>query len=70
MFVRADTPKDVRERLLKAAIAAHEDPAVRSKLESMGFDVPVVTGQVFEKEIKEQIVRWRKLVEATGFTVN
>lgn len=70
LFVRADTPKDVRERLLKAAIAAHEDPAVRSKLESMGFDVPVVTGQVFEKEIKEQIVRWRKLVEATGFTVN
>lgn len=70
LLVRADTPKDVHERLLKAAIAAHRDPAVRSRLESMGFDVPVMTGHAFETEIKEQIVRWRKLVEATGFKAN
>ena len=70
LFVRADTPKAVRERLLEAAIAAHRDPTVRSKLEGMGFDLPLMTGPDFEKEIKEQIVRWRKLVQATGFKAN
>jgi tripartite-type tricarboxylate transporter receptor subunit TctC len=70
LLVRADTPKAVQERLLKAAVAAHKDPAVRSKLESMGFDVPVITGPTFEAGIKEQIVRWRKLVKATGFRAN
>ena len=67
LLVRANTPKAVRERLLKAAIAAHNDPAVKAKLEKMGFDVPGMTGPAFAKEIAEQIERWRKLVVATGF---
>ena len=67
LLVRAGTPKAMRERLLKAAIAAHNDPAVKAKLEKMGFDVPGMTGPAFAKEIAEQIERWRKLVVATGF---
>jgi tripartite-type tricarboxylate transporter receptor subunit TctC len=67
LLIRADTPKAVRERLLKAAIAAHNDPAVKAKLEKMGFDVPGLTGPAFAKEIADQIDRWRKLVVATGF---
>jgi tripartite-type tricarboxylate transporter receptor subunit TctC len=67
LFVRSTTPAAVRERLLKAAIAAHEDPAVRKKLEAIGFEVPALTGPAFSKEIAEQIERWRKLVVATGF---
>ena len=67
LFVRASTPPDVRDRLLKAAIAAHADPAVKKKLEALGFEVPGLTGTAFSKEIAEQIERWRKIVVATGF---
>ena len=67
LLVRSDTPKAVQDRLIKAAIAAHNDPAVKAKLEKMGFDVPGMTGPAFAKEIHEQIERWRKLVVATGF---
>ncbi|HZD89760.1 MAG TPA: tripartite tricarboxylate transporter substrate binding protein, partial [Pseudolabrys sp.] len=55
LFVRSSTPKALRERLLKAAIAAHNDPAVKKKLEAMGFDVPGMTGAAFSKEIAQQI---------------
>lgn len=67
LLVRASTPAPIRERLLKAAIAAHQDPAVKAKLEAMGFEVPGLTGPAFTKEIAEQIERWRKIVVATGF---
>ncbi len=67
LLIRAGTPKAISDRLLKAAIAAHNDPAVKAKLEKMGFDVPGMTGPAFAKEIAEQIERWRKLVVATGF---
>lgn len=67
LLLRSATPKDVQARLLKAAVAAHGDPAVKQKLEALGFNVPALTGPAFEKEIAEQIERWRKLVHATGF---
>jgi tripartite-type tricarboxylate transporter receptor subunit TctC len=67
LFVRADTPKPVLDRLLKAAVAAHADPAVKAKLEQLGFEVPGLTGKPFADEIASQTVRWRKLVEKTGF---
>lgn len=67
LFVRSTTPAAVRVRLLKAAIAAHEDPAVGKKLEALGFEVPALTDPAFSKEIAEQIERWRKIVVATGF---
>ncbi len=67
LLIRASTPAPIRERLLKAAIAAHQDPAVKAKLEAMGFDVPGLTGKAFGDEITAQIERWRKLVVATGF---
>ncbi|HEU5016843.1 MAG TPA: tripartite tricarboxylate transporter substrate binding protein [Pseudolabrys sp.] len=67
LFVRSGTPKPVSERLLKAAIAAHKDAAVRKKLEAVGFDVPGLTGPAFSKEISTQIERWRKLIVASGF---
>jgi tripartite-type tricarboxylate transporter receptor subunit TctC len=70
LLVRSDTPKPVVERLLKAAKAAHSDPAVKKKLEDIGFDVPGLTGPAFANEIVKQTERWRALVKLTGFKVN
>ena len=70
LLIRASTPAPIRERLLKAAIAAHRDPVVKAKLEAMGFDVPALAGKAFSDELTAQIERWRKLVVATGFKAN
>jgi tripartite-type tricarboxylate transporter receptor subunit TctC len=70
LLVRSATPAAVRDRLLKAAIAAHKNPAVKKKLEALGFEVPALTGPAFSKGIAEQIERWRKIAVATGFKAN
>jgi tripartite-type tricarboxylate transporter receptor subunit TctC len=67
LLIHSATPPAIRERLLKAAKAAHEDPEIKKKLEDIGFDVPAITGAAFSQQIAEQTERWRKLVAATGF---
>ena len=61
-------PPDIVKRLTDAAKAAHADPEVRSKLEAQGYDVTAETGPQLLPNIKEQIVRWGKLVKAAGFS--
>ena len=59
---------DIVKRYTDAAKAAHADPEVRQKLEAQGFDVVAETGPQLLPNIKEQIVRWGKLVKASGFS--
>ena len=47
---------------------AHADPEVRQKLEAQGFEVVGETGPQLLPDIKEQIARWGKLVERSGFS--
>jgi tripartite-type tricarboxylate transporter receptor subunit TctC len=63
----AQMPPDVLAKLVDAAKRAHADPAVRAKLEDMGFDVAAQTGPAFAASIREGTERWAKLVKATGF---
>ena len=68
LLVKAGTPPDIVNRLTEAAKAAHADPEVRQKLEAQGYDVTAETGPQLLPNIKEQIVRWGKLVKAAGFS--
>lgn len=68
LLVKAGTPPDIVKRLTDAAKTAHADPEVRSKLEAQGYDVTAETGPQLLPNIKEQIVRWGKLVKAAGFS--
>ncbi|MBX9829308.1 MAG: tripartite tricarboxylate transporter substrate binding protein [Xanthobacteraceae bacterium] len=68
LLVKAGTPPDIVNRLTEAAKAAHADPEVRGKLEAQGYDVTAETGPQLLPNIKEQIVRWGKLVKASGFS--
>jgi tripartite-type tricarboxylate transporter receptor subunit TctC len=68
LLVKKGTPADVLKRYTDAARAAHADPDVRAKLEAQGFDVVAETGPQLLPNIKEQIVRWGKLVKASGFS--
>jgi tripartite-type tricarboxylate transporter receptor subunit TctC len=67
LMVRAGTPPALVETLLNAAKAAHADPDVRAKLEAQGFDISGETGPDFAADIRAQIVRWSRLVKASGF---
>jgi tripartite-type tricarboxylate transporter receptor subunit TctC len=68
LLVKAGTPPDIVKRLTEAAKTAHADPEVRAKLEAQGYDVTAETGPQLLPNIKEQIVRWGKLVKASGFS--
>jgi tripartite-type tricarboxylate transporter receptor subunit TctC len=67
MFLRAGTPAAVVDAYVKAARAAHTDPAVKKQLETLGFDVPAQTGPQVAADIAKQTERWARLVKATGF---
>ncbi len=67
LLVKKGTPADILNRYVEAAKVAHADPQVREKLQVQGFDVVAETGPQLLPNIKEQIVRWGKLVKASGF---
>ncbi len=69
LLVKEGTPPDILARYTDAAKAAHADPAIRQKLEAQGFDVSGATGPQLKTDIKDQIVRWGRLVKASGFSV-
>jgi tripartite-type tricarboxylate transporter receptor subunit TctC len=70
LLVKKDTPPEIVKRYTDAAVAAHNDPAVKAKLEAQGFEVSGATGpDKLRAEIKTQTARWGRLVKASGFTV-
>lgn len=70
LLVKKDTPPEIVKRYTDAAVKAHNDPAVKAKLESQGFEVSGLTGpDKLRDEIKKQTVRWGQLVKASGFSV-
>lgn len=62
VFVPAATPRAVTERLDQAISQAMTLPDVREKLAAQGFDITDVKGEVFLREIGEEVRRWRDLL--------
>ena len=69
LLVKEGVPEETFKRLADAAKAAHNDPAVRQKLEAQGFEASGDTGPHLKANIKEQVARWGRLVKASGFSV-
>ena len=70
LLVKSGTPPDIVDRLTAAAKAAHADPEVRQKLQAQGYDVVAETGPQLLTNIKQQTVRWGRLVKASGFSAD
>ena len=70
LLVKAGTPPGIFNRHTEAAKAAHADPELRKKLEAQGYDVVAETGPQLLTSIKEQTVRWGRLVKAAGFSAD
>jgi tripartite-type tricarboxylate transporter receptor subunit TctC len=55
--------KEVRARLEGAVIAALKSPQVTQQMDEIGFEVVANTGAQFETFLKQEIARWREVVQ-------
>lgn len=67
LLAPAATPKPVQDQIQQAAMKAHADPALRSRLEGMGFTMADESGPAFAKAIENESARWAQVIKATGF---
>ena len=65
-FAPAGTPKDIVATLNQAIDAALRQPDARDRLAKIGFDWSPNTAEQFDGYIKEEVVKWGKVVKATG----
>lgn len=67
LLVSSATPKPLQEQILQVVTRAHADPALREKLEALGFTMADEAGPAFAKAIEAESARWARIVKATGF---
>jgi tripartite-type tricarboxylate transporter receptor subunit TctC len=53
----------VRNRLEGAVIGAMRTPQVREQMDQIGFEVVAGTGSQFEAFLRQEISRWRQVVQ-------
>lgn len=67
LFLRTGTAPDVVARLFDAALTAHADPGVKTKLEAQGFDISGQAGPAFAADIRASSTKWARLIKAAGY---
>ena len=66
-YAPAKTPASVRERLEKAIAAAAGSPAVRARIEALGFQPTATSAKELERVQRTQFDAFAALVKASGF---
>jgi len=66
LFTTAGTPKPVIQRINAAARKALESAEVSRKLEAAGLDPEPTSPEAFEKLLRSEIEKWRKVVTESG----
>ena len=69
VFVPAATPKDIVAKLADAVVKAVQSPDVAANLASQGASPPTMTSAQFADYVKEEAVRWGKVVNDSGAKV-
>jgi tripartite-type tricarboxylate transporter receptor subunit TctC len=62
----AGTPRAIVTRLHTEFARALAQPDVRQRLENLGFEIVASPPDVFAAYIKTEIVKWAKVVKASG----
>ena len=60
------TPKEIVDRLQAAAVSSLNLPDVKAKLSELGADVRSSTPNEMTKLVREEIARWRAVIERAG----
>jgi tripartite-type tricarboxylate transporter receptor subunit TctC len=64
------TPRAVVERINRDVVRVLQLPEVRDRLVAEAFEVPLDTPEQFAAHIKEDVVKWAKVVQAAGIKPN
>ncbi len=68
VFAPAGTPREIIAKLNAESAATLKNPDVASKLTAMGADVAITTPDEFGRIVRDEIIKWAKVVKATGAT--
>ena len=66
MLVPAATPKPVVDRLHGEIVKALRDPALRERLEALGFEIVGSTPEEFAARIGTETTRWARIIKESG----
>jgi tripartite-type tricarboxylate transporter receptor subunit TctC len=66
MMVPAATPKEIRDLLYREIVKALNLPDAKARLEALGLDIVANSPEEFAALIKEEIVRWAKVIRAAN----
>lgn len=66
-YVAAKTQPAIRERLEKEIAAAAKSPAIRAKIEALGFQATKTTAEDLERVHRAEFDAWAEVVRATSF---
>jgi tripartite-type tricarboxylate transporter receptor subunit TctC len=69
-LVPAGTPKDVIDRLHAEFIKALKDPEFASRMRGMGLEIYGTTPAEFSQYIRDENIKWTKVIKATGARVD
>jgi tripartite-type tricarboxylate transporter receptor subunit TctC len=63
-------PADVKKSLHEAIVASLNDPQVRQRFTSLGFEVIANTPEQFADFQQKEFVRWKKVIETGKITAD
>ena len=69
-LVPAGTPKDIVDRLHAEFIKALKDPEFAARMRGMGLEIYGTTPAEFSQFIRDENVKWTKVIKATGARVD
>jgi tripartite-type tricarboxylate transporter receptor subunit TctC len=64
--VPKDTPKAIVDKLEAAAVAAMKSPAIKARMESNGFVVPVQGSAEYTQFVSKERDRWMRVIKVAG----
>jgi tripartite-type tricarboxylate transporter receptor subunit TctC len=66
LFAPAGTPASIVDRLNGEVNRALQSPAIRQKFETLGCEPAGGTAAAFGAYFRDEIEKWRKVIEAAG----
>lgn len=68
LMAPAGTPKDIVDKIYKAAVEATRTPAVSERLRSMALVITLPTPETFTADINKDVATWSEQFKAIGLT--
>ena len=68
--VPAGTPKDIVDRLHKEFVRAVKDPEFAARMRGMGLEIYGTTPAEFAQFMRDENIKWTKVIKATGARVD